>query len=410
VEEYDLPSIPDTFFSSSILNGFVLNAPIDVAQAIAYFEPKVNFVEQDFVVNVSDASTSSWSLDRIDQRSENLNGLYELNDDWTTGEGVNVYVLDTGIQSDHSEFSNVDVERIANTIDVGDGDHAHPIDGDCNGHGTHVAGSVAGRIYGVAKGVNLKDVKVFNCNGQSTGEALLAGLEAIAKDVEKDNNGSPSTVNMSISGKYSKSVNMAVQKLVKNGVTTVVAAGNDNKDACEYSPASESKAITVASIDDEGFRSSFSNYGSCVDIFAPGSYVTSASAQDLPDGFKTESGTSQATPHVVGATALILQQNPQFTPYQVRRELRSYATKNKVYDTMDSPNLLLFVGGFGDDSMRNPTTSPVPTDSPTQSSAPSQERVYMGRVASNEGSGLTSGGVTILTVTITFVWMFSILM
>jgi subtilisin family serine protease len=291
--------------------------------------PAVDFVEQDATVSLSATQTNApWGLDRADQRALPLNKAF------TAGNAANVtaYVLDTGIRTSHSEFGG----RARNGYDFIDDD---AVANDCNGHGTHVAGTVGGRTYGVAKDVKLVGVRVLDCNGSGSYSAIIAGIDWVTKHAVK-----PAVANMSIGGSVSSSLNAAVTRSIAAGVTYAVAAGNDNRDACRQSPAAAPNAITVAASDSRDVRASFSNYGKCVDIFAPGVKITSASYRS-DTGTAVMSGTSMASPHVAGAAALVLGAHPAYTPAQVRDALVNNATTGLISSPgSGSPNKLMYTG------------------------------------------------------------------
>jgi subtilisin family serine protease len=240
---------------------------------------------------------------------------------------VTAYVIDTGIQP-HNEFSG----RLGSGYTaINDGRGTT----DCNGHGTHVAGTVGGTTYGVAKQVTLVPVRVLGCDGSGTNSGVIAGMDWVA------GRGGPAVANMSLGGGASTATDSAVSRMTSSGVTTVVAAGNENQNACNVSPARASSAITVGSTTNTDARSSFSNWGSCVDIFAPGSNITSAWIGST-SATNTISGTSMASPHVAGVAAQYLQTNPGASPTTVTNALIGNATTGVVSGTNGSPNRLLF--------------------------------------------------------------------
>ncbi|MGJ7439449.1 S8 family peptidase [Aquipuribacter sp. MA13-6] len=292
-------------------------------------DPAVAYVEADQTVSVSATqSNATWGLDRIDQRNRPLNRTYTYG---PTGAGVDTYVIDTGVLATHREFTG----RMgvgATAINDGRGTS------DCNGHGTHVAGTVAGTTYGVAKGATVIPVRVLGCNGSGSNSGVIAGIDWVTANAS-----GPSVANMSLGGGASTATDAAVQRAVSAGVTMVVAAGNENQNACNVSPARAVNAITVASTTSTDARSSFSNFGSCVDIFAPGSSITSAWFQSTTQT-RTISGTSMAAPHVAGAAALFLQRNPSASPAAVTSSLVANSTPNVVSGANGSPNRLLFTG------------------------------------------------------------------
>ncbi len=332
------------------LNGFAAKLPAKALNALRH-NPNVAFIEADQWIQVKGSqSNATWGIDRIDQTDLPLNGVYNYN---YTGSGVNVYVIDTGIHISHNEFGG----RAHYAYDsVGDGQNGE----DCNGHGTHVAGTIGGSTYGVAKGVTLYAVRVLNCQGSGTNSGVIAGVDWVT-----NNHISPAVANMSLGGGASTALDNAVRNSIASGVTYAIAAGNDNLDACNYSPARVSEAITVGSTTSSDARSSFSNYGSCLDIFAPGSNITSA-WYTSNTATNTISGTSMATPHVTGAAALYLEANPGASPAQVANGLVSNATSGRLTGIgSGSPNLLLYTifGGA-------PAPTPTPTPPPGGGGAP----------------------------------------
>ncbi|MEO6332096.1 MAG: S8 family serine peptidase [Gemmatimonadaceae bacterium] len=317
------------FTYTRALKGFAARLPDAAAQALR-LDPAVAYVEQNQVIRLSTVQTgATWGIDRVDQRDLPLSTTYEYNAD---GTGVKVYIIDTGIRFDHVEFGG----RASTGFDaVTSGGTA----ADCNGHGTHVAGTVGGTTYGIAKKVTLVAVRVLDCAGSGTTAGVIAGIDWVTGDHAA---GAPAAANMSLGGGASTALDDAVKNSVADGVTYGVAAGNDNADACTKSPARAPTALTVASTTSTDARSSFSNFGTCVDIFAPGSSITSA-WHTSPTATNTISGTSMATPHLVGAAALYLQTNTAATPAQVETALESNATAGKVTSAgTGSPNLLLY--------------------------------------------------------------------
>ncbi|THV40760.1 S8 family peptidase [Glycomyces buryatensis] len=288
----------------------------------------VSFVEQNAVVSIeATQNNATWGLDRIDQRSRPLSGTYTYN---YTGSGVHAYIVDTGILTSHSQFSG----RIGNGYDFV-GNDSNP--NDCNGHGTHVAGTVGGTIHGVAKGVTLHGVRVLDCSGGGTTAGVINGINWVRTNAIK-----PAVANMSLGGGYSAALNNAVSSAVSSGVSFVVAAGNSNRNACNYSPASAASAITVGATTSTDARASYSNYGSCLDVFAPGSSITSA-WYTSSSATNTISGTSMASPHVAGAVALYLQRVPGASTSAVSNWITSNATTGVVTGAgSGSPNRLLY--------------------------------------------------------------------
>ncbi|HAV3044961.1 TPA: S8 family peptidase [Acinetobacter baumannii] len=315
----------------TVLKGFAIYLP-DTA-GTAFIEamkknPQVLSVESDTIVNI-DATTQSnpdWGLDRIDQKALPLNSAYSY---LQTGSGTTAYIVDTGILSSHQEFSG---RVLSGYTAISDGNGTT----DCNGHGTHVAGTVGGTTYGVAKNVNLVPIRILGCDGSGASSNVIAGLDWILKNGKK-----PAVVNMSLGGATSSSLDSAVENLYNNGYVMVVAAGNSNTDACTSSPARVSKAITVAATDNTDTRASYSNYGSCVDIFAPGSQINS-SWIGSNTATKILNGTSMATPHVAGVVAEMLQSTPTASPQTISTNLLNQASSNVVKNPSGSPNRLLY--------------------------------------------------------------------
>lgn len=315
----------------TVLKGFAIYLP-DIA-ATAFVEamkknPQVLSVENDIVMKI-DATTQSnpdWGLDRIDQKALPLNSAYSY---LQTGSGTTAYIVDTGILSSHQQFSG---RVLSGYTAISDGNGTT----DCNGHGTHVAGTVGGSTYGVAKNVNLVPIRILGCDGSGASSNVIAGLDWILKNGKK-----PAVVNMSLGGDASTSLDSAVENLFNNGYVMVVAAGNSNTDACSASPARVSKALTVAATDSTDTRASYSNYGSCVDIFAPGSQINS-SWIGSNTATKVLNGTSMATPHVAGVVAEMLQSTPTATPQTISTNLLNQASTNVVKNPSGSPNRLLY--------------------------------------------------------------------
>jgi subtilisin family serine protease len=296
-------------------------------------DPRVDYVAQDTEVSVSGTQTDppSWGLDRIDQRELPLDQSYEYGSD---GSGVTAYVIDTGVRTSHEDFGG----RASSGYDFVDDDADAT---DCNGHGTHVGGTVAGSKYGVAKGADVVGVRVLDCNGSGTTAGVVAGVDWVTENAQK-----PAVANMSLGGTADGVLDDAVQRSIDSGVSYAIAAGNGNilgwpQDACRYSPARVPGAITVGATDRDDSRASFSNYGECLDVFAPGVDITSAWI-DGDSSTNTISGTSMATPHVAGVAALYLAQNPSAGPAQVRDAVVDNATSGAVSDPRSgSPNKLL---------------------------------------------------------------------
>ncbi len=312
---------------NAALSGFAAELSPEQAARIAR-DPRVAFVEQDQVVTISATqSPATWGLDRIDQRNLPLSNSFTYT---RTGAGVHAYIVDTGIRSTHTQFTG----RVGNGRDLVQGDNTPQ---DCNGHGTHVAGTVGGTTHGVAKGVTLHGVRVLNCAGSGTTAGVIAGVDWV-----RVNHIKPAVANMSLGGGASTSLDNAVANAVAAGVTFVVAAGNSNANACNYSPARAATAITVGATTSTDARASYSNFGSCLDLFAPGSSITSA-WYTSNTATRTISGTSMASPHVAGVAALYLQGSPSASPSSVASALIANSTTGKVTNAgSGSPNRLLF--------------------------------------------------------------------
>lgn len=330
------------------------------AEAVAALkdDPLVTLVEPNTVVTaLATESPVTWGLDRIDQRQLPLNDAYTYDN---TGRGVNAYIIDTGIRSTHREFTG----RLGdgyNAVDDNNGTE------DCNGHGTHVAGTVGGTVFGVAKDVTLHAVRVLNCRGSGTVAGVIAGVDWVTA-----NHVAPSVANMSLGGGASAALDKAVQNAIASGITFALAAGNSNGDACATSPARVPEAITVGASTRTDARASFSNKGSCVDLFAPGADITSSSNGD-DEKTATLSGTSMASPHVAGAAALYVELHPDAAPAEVAAALVENATNGVLTDVgRDSPNKLLYVGDAPNLPTPEPTATatPRPTATPTNTPSP----------------------------------------
>ena len=353
------------------LNGFTTE--LTPSQAVALADnPWVTGVEPDRVIGIdATQSSATWGLDRIDQRNLPLNSQYTYA---ASGEGVTVYIIDTGIAYDHVDFGS---RVLAGATAINDGLGSF----DCNGHGTHVAGTVGGATYGVAKSVTLYPIRVLNCSGSGSTSNIIAAVDWVTTQHTPN---TPAVANMSLGGAASASLDLAVANSVADGVTYVVAAGNDNLDACSYSPAREPSAITVGATDNRDYRSSFSNYGACLDIFAPGTDIasdwwTSTSATS------TISGTSMAAPHVAGAAALLLSADPTATPATIRTRMLANSTGSVVLDPQaGSPNVLL----------TTITTPGIPTGVVGTSGANAQSVVSWSAPADTGGATITGYAIT----------------
>ncbi len=315
------------FRYKTALKGFTATLNAQALESLRQ-NPDVQFVEEDQEISIDTTQSSpDWGLDRIDQRYLPLSKTFTYT---RTGSGVTAYIIDTGIYVSHTDFGG---RAVVGVDEIGDGRKGI----DCNGHGTHVAGTVGGKTYGVAKGVKLVAVRVLNCSGSGSNSGVIAGVDWVTS-----HKSGPSVANMSLGGSVSSALDSAVLSSINRGVVYSIAAGNSGTTACNTSPARVSAAITVGATDSTDTRPSWSNYGSCLDIFAPGvsiksDWIGSTTATN------TISGTSMATPHVTGVAALYLQIYPTASPSTVRNALVNNATANIVKSAGSySPNKLLF--------------------------------------------------------------------
>lgn len=346
------------FTYDAALSGFAAILPAEGAAAMAA-DPNVDYIEPDQVVAASVEQTNpTWGLDRIDQRDLPLNSRYSYNN---AGAGVHVYIVDTGVLGTHQEFAG---RMGAGYTAIADGRGTT----DCNGHGTHVAGTAAGVTYGVAKQATIHPVRVLGCNGSGTNSGVIAGINWVTANHIK-----PAVANMSLGGSASSTLDAAVRNSIAAGVVYAVAAGNENVDACQSSPARTAEALTVGATTNTDARASFSNYGSCLDIFAPGAGIVSA-YHTGNSATASLSGTSMASPHVAGAAALYLAANPAANPSAVATALTGNATASKVSNPgSGSVNRLLYTAFIDGGTAPTPTptaTVPAPTATPTSTPAP----------------------------------------
>ncbi|MFI7077694.1 S8 family serine peptidase [Micromonospora sp. NPDC049903] len=333
------------------LSGFSASMSTQQAEKVAA-NPAVAYVEQVRRVSASGTQSNppSWGLDRLDQASAKLNKSFKYPN---TGSNVTAYIVDTGINTKHQDFGGrasigfdyfaeppVDPEPEPTTPDP-----TTPVpasEEDCDGHGTHVAGTVGGAKYGVAKQVKLVGVRVLDCDGWGTTDSVIAGINFVTEDAKK-NAPRRAVANVSLGGGVSSAIDAAVRKSIDSGVTFAIAAGNESQNACNVSPARVPDAITVGATDRIDMRAWFSNYGKCLDVFAPGVSIVSA-RHDNNTGTVGMSGTSMAAPHVAGAAALLLHSNPTWKPKQVRDRIVTTGLAGAVYDPKGSMDRLLTVG------------------------------------------------------------------
>ncbi|HXI11566.1 MAG TPA: S8 family peptidase [Thermoanaerobaculia bacterium] len=356
------------------LKGFSVNLSEARIRDLAE-DPRVSYVEEDGEVTASATqSGATWGLDRIDQRDMPLNSSYTYN---TTATNVTAYIIDTGILATHNEFGG----RVRSGYSaIADGGGSN----DCNGHGTHVAGTVGGSTWGVAKGVRLVAVRVLDCAGSGSNSGVIAGVDWVTADHAA---GAPAVANMSLGGGASSALDTAVNNSIADGVTYAVASGNSNVDACSSSPARVANAITVNSTTNTDARSSFSNFGTCTDIFAPGSNITSAWYTSTT-ATNTISGTSMATPHVAGVAALYLAGNTGASPSTVWVAIRDSSTANKVTNPgTGSPNRLLY-------SLLTGTAPPPPPPPPAGSQLLANPGFESGNVSWTTTAGVISNSTS----------------
>lgn len=339
---------------SHALQGFSAEMTPEAAEEMSN-DPDVLFVEEDSYISINTTQMNApWGLDRVDQRNVPLNNSYSYA---KTGAGVHVYVIDSGIRTTHVEFGGRATKDYDSMYDGQNGN-------DCHGHGTHVAATIGGSSYGVAKNARLHAIRVVACNGVGTVSGAVEGIDWVTA-----NHLSPAVANMSMGSNASALMDVAVLGSINSGVSYVVAAGNSGGDACSVSPARLPSAITVGASDQNDVRASFSNFGSCVDLFAPGVGILSAWTGTDTLTYSA-SGTSMASPHVAGAVALYLEDHRTSTPSQTTAALLGGATSGPVGDPSGSPNLMLF-------------TAPNGPNGPTAADA-----VVAGRIENADGRGL----------------------
>ncbi|MEO7672838.1 MAG: S8 family serine peptidase [Pyrinomonadaceae bacterium] len=344
----------DKVFTNA-LKGFSTEMSAEQAELLSR-DDRVKFVEEDSVVTItSDQTGATWGIDRIDQRSLPLNATYGYD---PTGAGVHAYVIDTGIRSTHVDFGG----RASVAFDaMNDGQNGY----DCHGHGTHVAGTIGSSTYGVAKNVSLHGVRVTMCTGSTSVSLVMSGIDWVTA-----NRINPAVVNISLGfAGISSALDTSVTNSIASGITYVIAAGNNGGDACSYSPGRTPNAITVGASRNTDARASYSNFGSCVDIFAPGSVITSLSnSSDTATTFL--SGTSMSAPHVAGVAALYLESNPSASPSTVTQMILGSATTGVLTDVgSGSPDKLLY-SRLGTPPTPTPTPTPAPTPTPVQTPTP----------------------------------------
>ncbi|WP_137895817.1 S8 family peptidase [Ramlibacter sp. 2FC] len=383
---------------SRAIKGFAATLPDWAVRALRN-NPNVDYVEQDQTVSLNETmltetavqDAATWGLDRIDQGDLPLNSQYQYN---YTGAGVQAFIIDTGIYAAHSDFDN----RVLPGYSAIGSDDGRT---DCNGHGTHVAGTVGSRTWGVAKAVSLIPVRVLNCSGSGSWSGVIDGIEWLIGQATKSPSPlRPAVANMSLGGGASTAVDQAVANAVGAGVTMVVAAGNSSTDACRYSPAREPSAITVGATTKSDARASYSNYGKCLDLFAPGSAITSA-WNTGNNATNTISGTSMASPHVAGVAALALAANTEALPADVASFLITNATPDTLVSTgkgaigKGSPNKLVY-------SLGSWTSTAVAVSSMTDSSSSStpggwraSAKVTVHRRNSDWSTGAAMAGATV---------------
>lgn len=362
------------FQYSHVFSGAAIDLPTSALSGFSR-NPNVASVESDgpVVALETQPTPPSWGLDRIDQRSLPLSGSYTYA---KTGVGIPVYVVDTGLRASHVEFTGRTAPGYTSIADGRGTD-------DCNGHGTHVAGTVAGSTVGVAKQATIIPVRVLDCAGSGSWSGVIAGLDWVAAQHAA---GTPAVANLSLGGGANSTVDAAVANLVADGVVVSVAAGNSNVDACTASPARVSSALTVGATTSTDARASYANFGACLDLFAPGSSIVSSYYTD-DTSRASLSGTSMAAPHVAGAAALVLSTNPALSPSEVAARLVGGSTLGSVSSAgTNSPNRLLYIDPV---SITAPATAPLAPQN-VKATAGRRSAAVSWQQGSNGGSPLTS--------------------
>jgi subtilisin family serine protease len=317
---------------SHALKGYSATLPQALVAVLAH-DARVTSIERDGIMHADTTQTgATWGIDRIDQRNLPLSTTYSYTN---TGAGVKAYIIDTGLRFTHTQFGG----RASSGVDKIDGGAAD----DCNGHGTHVGGTIGGSTYGVAKQVSLVAVRVLDCNGSGATSGVIAGVDWVTADHQP---GQPAVANMSLGGGVSSALDTAVRNSIADGVSYAIAAGNGNilgfaANACNYSPARVAEAMTIGATGSNDAKASFSNFGNCVDWFAPGVNITSSWGTS-DTATNTISGTSMATPHTAGVAALYLQTHSSASPAAVRQALFDLTTKYIVTNSRTTNNHLLF--------------------------------------------------------------------
>lgn len=367
------------------LKGFSARMSPQAAAALAR-APGIKRVEADVAMHATETVVPiSWGLDRIDQTALPLNSSFTFN---SSGSGVRVYIVDTGIRTSHAEFGG---RAISGYTAISDGNGSN----DCNGHGTHVAGTVGGSTAGVARSAQLVAVRVLDCSGSGSSSGVIAGIDYVTSQ-KNANRSIPMVANLSLGGGANQSLDDAVAKSVAAGVVFAVAGGNSATDACTQSPARAASALTVGATESNDARAGYSNYGSCLDIFAPGSGITSA-WHTADDAFAGLSGTSMASPHVAGVAAVILGDYPTSTPEQVRATLLSASATGVVSDAGAGSSNALLTNLYS-----APATVPPPAPTPTPPPAPVSISltVTKSRSGKNNNANLAWSGATASTVSV----------